>query len=176
VPDAFAARGQKRPAVQTLQIFIRFNGNGYLAPVLADGSSLHPLEALDREKVRAPPCGLCSSAGGCYRRSKGKDRAAAAPLEIAFPDLEGHRRLLASCRALRLGSATLLGWGQPASSVQPLDCVPLSEKLVTALVPSCSVTRPLVKTSPGSPVFFWLFGPKPNQLLPRPTNVPVPSG
>jgi hypothetical protein len=31
----FAARGQKRPAVQTLQIFIRFNGNGYLAPVLA---------------------------------------------------------------------------------------------------------------------------------------------
>ncbi len=31
----FAARGHKRPAVQTLKVFIRFNGNRYLAPVLA---------------------------------------------------------------------------------------------------------------------------------------------
>jgi hypothetical protein len=61
---------------------------------------------------------------------------------------------------------------QDASSEQPFTCVPFSEKLVTPLVPNPSVTRPLVKTNPGSPVLPWLTGPKPNQFGPRPTNVP----
>ena len=60
--------------------------------------------------------------------------------------------------------------------MQPLSWWPFRENVWAMLPVYVTVTRPSVNTSPGSPVFAWLVGPKTSQLGPCPWNVLLPSG